>query len=291
MATPTAPVAAVAPQPKQIVIVSHSTLFYWWPVWAVGFLMAIITLFHHELMVTVPTDTQLVRKVSGTLKTQKEVKGTKVTEEYNLFNQDALIAKEGKSLPVPYLQMTPNKSLGVVYAITLLLVITITNVPLRGLWSAIVIVVIIFVSIIFALLGIWEDILTALSWLDIRINLAGYLFISTVLLALWLVVFFLFDSQIYMIFSPGSLRVRLEIGEGETAYDTTGMTIQKQRSDLFRHWILGLGSGDLIVNTSGAQAHHFDLPNVLALGRRVREIEELLRTKQVVAAPANVQPR
>ena len=61
-----------------------------------------------------------------------------------------------------------------------------------------------------------------------------------------------------------------------------GMTIQKQRSDLFRHWILGLGSGDLIVRTSGAQAHQFDLPNVLSLGRRVREIEELLRMKQVV---------
>ena len=103
------------------------------------------------------------------------------------------------------------------------------------------------------------------------------------LLVLWLVIFFLFDKQIYMVFTPGQLRVRLEIGEAETAYDTTGMTIQKQRSDLFRHWILGLGSGDLIVNTSGAKAHHFDMPNVLSLGRKVREIEEMLRSRQVVS--------
>jgi hypothetical protein len=81
------------------------------------------------------------------------------------------------------------------------------------------------------------------------------------------------------------LRVRLEIGEGETAYDTTGMTIQKQRSDLFRHWILGLGSGDLIVKTSGAQSHQFDLPNVLFQGRKVKMIEEMLRSRAVVAAP------
>jgi hypothetical protein len=60
------------------------------------------------------------------------------------------------------------------------------------------------------------------------------------------------------------------------------MTVQKQRSDLFRHWILGLGSGDLIVRTAGAQTHHFDMPNVLFLGRRVREIEDMLRSKQVV---------
>jgi hypothetical protein len=93
----------------------------------------------------------------------------------------------------------------------------------------------------------------------------------------------LFDKQIYMVFTPGQLRVRLEIGEAETAYDTTGMTIQKQRSDLFRHWILGLGSGDLIVKTSGAQAHYFDMPNVLFLGRKVREIEDMLRARQVIA--------
>ncbi len=133
----------------------------------------------------------------------------------------------------------------------LLLVIAITNIPLRGLWSVIVITLILFVSIILAILGKWDEILERLSVLDIRINLGGYILIASVLFVLWLLVFTLFDKQIYMVFTPGQLRVRLEIGEAETAYDTTGMTIQKQRSDLFRHWILGLGSGDLIVRTSG----------------------------------------
>src|SRR5262249_29329722 len=135
------------------------------------------------------------------------------------------------------------------------------------------------------LMGWWEDILAHLSFLDIRINLGGYVFIASILFVLWLIVFLFFDQQLYMIFTPGQLRVRLEIGEGETAYDTTGMTVQKQRSDLFRHWILGLGSGDLIIRTAGAQAHQFDLPNVLFLGRRVKEIEEMLRSLRVVAAP------
>src|SRR5262249_26008678 len=152
-----------------------------------------------------------------------------------------------------------------------------------GLWSVIVIVFLVFLSIIFAILGWWDHILDALHWLDIRINLGGYLLLSSVLFVIWLIIFLLFDQQIYMIFSPGQFRVRLEIGDAETAYDTTGMTIQKQRSDLFRHWILGLGSGDLIVRTAGAQTHQFDMPNVLFLGRKVREIEDLLRSKQVVA--------
>ena len=62
-------------------------------------------------------------------------------------------------------------------------------------------------------------------------------------LARWFV-FALFDRQTFMIFTPGQVRVRQEIGGEETVYDTTGITFQKQRSDLFRHWILGLGSGD-----------------------------------------------
>src|SRR5262249_25382857 len=131
---------------------------------------------------------------------------------------------------------------------------------------------------------IWETILERLSFLDIRITLGGYVLVSTVLLIVWLIAFFLFDQQVYMIFTPGQFRVRQEIGEGEIGHGTTGMTGQKQRSDLVRHWILGLGSGDLIVNTSGAHPQHFDLPNELFLGRRVKEIEEMLRSRQVVAA-------
>jgi hypothetical protein len=85
-----------------------------------------------------------------------------------------------------------------------------------------------------------------------------------------------------MIFTPGQLKVCLEIGSGETAYDTQGMTIQKERSDLFRHWILGLGSGDLIVRTSGANHHEFVMPNVLNVSSKLKEIEEMQRERPTV---------
>ena len=64
---------------------------------------------------------------------------------------------------------------------------------------------------------------------------------------MWLFTVLLFDRQIYMVFTPGQLKVRTEIGGGEKVYDAVGMTLEKQRSDLFRHWLLGMGSGDLIV--------------------------------------------
>ena len=30
-------------RPAEVVIISHSPLFYWWPVWVVGFLMAAVS--------------------------------------------------------------------------------------------------------------------------------------------------------------------------------------------------------------------------------------------------------
>ncbi len=262
---------------REIRIISHSGLFYWWPVWFFGFVFFLVTAIDGHLLAIVPSDTEA--------KSQTKVQGYDQLRDVYVLPEKKTIAND----PVtgnpqkPKLHITTSKIPGVWFCIILLVVIFITNVPLRGLWSVIVISFILFFSVIFATLGWWDEILNKFSLLDIRITMGGYLLISLVLLAIWVLTIFFFDRQIYMVFTPGQLRVRLAIGEGELAYDTTGMTIQKQRSDLFRHWFLGFGSGDLIVRTTGAQAHHFDLPNVLALGRRVREIEDMLRSRQVVS--------
>ena len=272
------------PPKSEIRIISHSNLFYWWPVWAVGFLMALLTWFDGHLMTTVPKDSVRGVKASGELTFAEPLAGDK-TDKRVLQKQDVVFAPKGTDINPPRLHMTRSQSPGVVFCTVLLLVVVITNIPLRGLWSVMVIITIIMLSVIFALMGVWENILRGIDILDIRINMAGYVLISTVLLIIWLIALLFFDQQTYMVFTPGQFRVCQEIGGGEKIHDTTNMTVQKQRSDLFRHWILGLGSGDLIVTTSDRQ--HFDLPNVLFLGRKVREIEELLRQRQVVGAPAS----
>src|SRR4051812_23481979 len=177
MSTAPAPApTTVVPEPvipNEVVIISHSTLFYWWPVWAVGFAMALITLFHDQRMTTVPAGTKLVHKASGDVSyvnesgTGKNKTVNKAEKPETLKDQDILVAPEGTTVHnPPNLHMSSNNSLGVIFAIVFLLVVTITNVPLRGLWSVIAIVVIILMSVIFALTGVWETILSALSWLD-----------------------------------------------------------------------------------------------------------------------------
>src|SRR5262249_10295797 len=151
--------------------------------------------------------------------------------------REGFIIKKGKSLPAdesgvpenPRLYISRWSSYGVTFALVLLAVIVITNVPLRGMWSFVVIMFAIMLSIIFSFAGWWDAIFRAIAFLDIRINTGGYFFISTVLLIAWLITFFFFDHQIYAIFTPGALKVCEEIGGGEKNYDTTGMTLEKQR--------------------------------------------------------------
>jgi len=316
--TPQHPVAAtpaVPPPdntPDEIRVYSHSNVFYWWPVWAIGFLMGLWTLFgdgHH--LVPVPADAEAYHVA--------DVKWTTVQPAESSDKVKETVAKEAKDRDVIVLppatekqkqnkivgdlpRETPenvapkpikrlphiahNSTPGVVFCAVLLLVITITNVPLRGMWSILVIITLALLAVILALLGMWERIVNVVSLLDIRINAGGYFFISGVLFAIWAGAVFAFDRQTYIIFSPGQFKVCQAIGDAETAYDATGLSVQKQRSDLFRHYILGLGSGDLVVKTTGAQAHHFELPNVLFLGLKTQQIENVVRKRPQVSSPA-----
>src|SRR5438270_10464059 len=58
MSTHTPPMSAPpATAPQEIVIVSHSNLFYWWPVWALGFILFLLTWLDGHLLAIVPKDT------------------------------------------------------------------------------------------------------------------------------------------------------------------------------------------------------------------------------------------
>jgi hypothetical protein len=139
--------------------------------------------------------------------------------------------------------------------------------------------------VVLALLDLWGPIVERFRLLTIHINLAGYLFISVVLFIFWLLSVLFFDRQIYVVVAPGQVRVRLEVGGGETVYDPTGMVFRKRRSDFFRHLFVGLGSGDLVIRPAQTK-ETIELPNVLAVSKRVKQIEQMLRERQVMASPA-----
>src|SRR5262249_54487102 len=271
------PVSVVADErPAQVVIISHSPLFYWWPVWAVGFLMALLTYLRGYQVAFVPPGTVAERDV--------QLKGHEGP-------RDVLIAPAGQPLPAasepdeleqPRLRMTVSNDPGIVWAMTLLIVIVVTHVKMRGAWSLVVLIILIFTTIVLAVFGLWDPILRSVRYLDIHINAFGYLTISLILFVIWLLMFLVFDRMTYMIFTRGRLRVRQAIGEGEKVFDMRGMVFKRHRDDMFRHWLLGFGTADLTVFTSGANAHELEMPNVFHISRKLALINTMLQELEVV---------
>jgi hypothetical protein len=263
--------APVGVAPREVHIVAHSMLFYWWPVWTVGLLLAGLTWLDDHRLAIVPAGTEVVEGFDG--------------------GREALVLPDGAHLPKdpatgkprePTLRVASRSGYGVVFVVVVLLVVFITNVPIRGMWSLLVVVTVLLGTIILSLAGWWDDILEAAVHSHVHINAFGYLAISLPLLALWLVVVLFFDRQMYMIFAPGQLRVCQEIGSGEVAYDTLGMVVVKRRSGLFRHWLLGFGAGDLLVKPAGVNAQPFEMHNVLFVEKKLRLIQQMLQTREVV---------
>lgn len=269
---------------NEVTVYSHSGLFYWWPVWLMAFIMAGLTYLDGGLMAVVPSGTKA--RVDVKIPTEGDPEKTVLREAYVLPEKGKVERNDRKDLSSqprdPRLHVSSSKNLGVIFFITMLLVLVITNVPLRGMWSVVVIITIILLAVILALADVWEVIFDYVGRLDIRITMGGYLFLGITLLIIWLVALRLFDRQVYIVFTPGQFKVCEEIGAGEKVYDTMGMTLERQRGDIFRHWVLGLGSGDLVVHTTGAQAHHFSLPNVLFINKKVQMIEEMLKKRNVI---------
>jgi len=216
-----------------VILYSHSSLYYWWPLWAVGFILALVTYLQGQA-VTIGHFTEIFH---------------------------------------------PSSSLGVIYFLTLFLVILITNVTVRGTSSALVIVSVMFVTLLFAYMGWWDPILMWAGNLSIHMNLGAYLFFSTLMFLVWTSTVFVFDRLTYWRIKAGQITHEFVYGAGSTSYATEGMVLEKHRDDFFRHWLLGLGSGDLRIHTMGAQRDQLDIPNVLFIGTKIDAIQRLIAEK------------
>lgn len=280
------PPAPVPPHKREITLISHSMLFYWWPIWLLGFTMAAITFFEDDRLAVMPPGTGVTEKWKDEGNTYYEVAVPNSKGATKSLTDAVKASKEpGEVRPPAFPTRVSQKVwMGPVFCVVLLMTVVITNVPLRGLWSFLVLLMVLVVALLITLVpGGWDQLLGALNNLHIYINMAGYLFIATIVFILWTVSVFIFDQRTYLIVTPGQIQVCEHVGASIRSFDTTGLTFEKQRDDLFRHWLLGFFSGDLIVRTSGAERETIRLPNVLWIGWRLEEVQRLLREKAIVA--------
>jgi hypothetical protein len=268
---------------REIKLVSHSNLFYWWPVWFFGFVFAAWTGLEGHRLAIVPDNAKVVVRQSET-KTEYDLKyesKRKLITDPNATITNAEVPETTAAKIYPA-RVSEKTWIGSLFVLILVLTVVITNVPLRGLWSFMVIVLIVMVALLITLFHAWDDIFGLIGGLHIYINMAGYLFIAGAVLLVWALATYVFDRRAYIIFTAGQVKVCEHIGDAVRTYDTMGMTFEKQRDDLFRHYILGFGSGDLIVRTSGAERQEIKIHNVLGIGWKLKAVEDVIREKATV---------
>jgi len=263
-------------QPKRkinyIVVYGHSNLLYWWPVWLMSFVLAGVTYFEGDQMAVVPRDTEVRHDV--------QIDGQP---------RDALLAPPGEHFTAPNegrptmpgMTVSRNNNLGVLFVATLLVVAIASTILLRGLVSLVAVVILITLVVTFALFGWWNDILLFLGGLDIRMNAAGYLAIAIPLFIAWLLVVCVYDRQHYIVFDQGQIRYVQEVGDSEVVIQSEGAVVEKKRNDVFRHWLLGLGTGDLVVRTGGAHGQAIELENVINVSRKLVVVNQMVKEKAV----------
>src|SRR5258708_22530135 len=71
------------PRENELTIVSHSNLFYWWPVWAVSFILGVLTMFENHVMAVVPGDAKIAHGATVELST-----GDKKTKQFVIYVDD-----------------------------------------------------------------------------------------------------------------------------------------------------------------------------------------------------------
>ncbi|MBA2225642.1 MAG: hypothetical protein WHU94_12385 [Thermogemmata sp.] len=284
MSTPTTSGSSAPAAKREIKLISHSMLFYWWPIWVLGYILAAITYFDNTRLAIVPDGSKLT--LLAELSDEKTIVYRLAVSRPTKSLEQARLATENPSEDPPFKPRVSERAwMGPVFCVVLLLVILITNVPMRGLWSFLVLLTLALIALIITLIpGGWDSVLSAVFHLHIYINLAGYLFVATAVFLMWAVSVFIFDRRTYMIVTPGQIRVCEHIGASIRSFDTMGIAFEKQRDDLFRHWLLGFFSGDLIVRTAGAERETIRLPNVLWISWRLEEVQDMLREKATVSS-------
>lgn len=277
---PSTPAALPPPPPplpagghrQEIIIYGHTALFYWWPVWFFGYLFAIATWIGDYRVAIIPShstydDTAKVINVADKNGKASLDKETAAINESNQFRE----------------RMHVSSTYGILYLFILLLVILITTVPLRGVSSLVVIVSAALIIVSISALGWWDVIFSAFGKLRIHMNMGYYVFFSTVLFIIWAAVFFGYDRMNYWRVTPGQITHKVIFGGGERSFDTEGLAFTKLRDDLFRHLILGLGSGDLMMDpmkAGGASKEELSIHNVLFISSKLQQIDKLISKQQ-----------
>jgi hypothetical protein len=174
------------------------------------------------------------------------------------------------------LAIYPGSGLGLSYIAILFMTVIVTSARLRGIYSVVALLAVGFVTVFLAWVGLLDDLAKLVPELAVHMNAGFYLVSSTILLAIWLLSFFVFDRMTYWRIRPGQLTQESLIGDSAESFDARGMLFEKHGEDFLRHKVLGLGAGDLRLTTAGAKQRTIEIPDVLFVDKTVARVQRLI---------------
>jgi hypothetical protein len=167
----------------------------------------------------------------------------------------------------------PDAWIGLSFVILFCFVFWATHVKARGVWSLVAVLVTILVAIGIQWSFGWAALFAQLAFLLVYMNLAFYLFLSTFFLIIWVISFFVMSRFTYWRFTHGQVTAH-RFGGLDHSLDTLGIGVKKLPDDLFLHWLLGLGAGDLELTMGGEK---FLIENVLNVRGRAQQAQNIIR--------------
>jgi hypothetical protein len=135
--------------------------------------------------------------------------------------------------PVPvqignaHVLFSSRTSLGVSYALVVLLTVLVNNTNMRGLVSLVVVLCVGFLALLFAYFDWWPDILNWFGQQPVYADMGFYIFLSTGLLLIWALVVLVFDHLSFWRIRPGQVTHEYVLGAVESSYDTDNMVFTK----------------------------------------------------------------
>lgn len=235
-------------------IYGHSTLLYWWPVWALGFVLALGTYLDNYHLALVPQGT--------------------------VAEGNRLVAPDGTELAPQVEHVARSTVPGALFVVTLLLTIVFSNASLRGPWALLFATSLVALVLLVNWLHGWGPLYGWLRLLRIHLNLGGYLAIAFPLALIWAATVFVFDRRTYLVFSASQLRVCDRLGEEAKVFDGSRVAFEKRPYNWF-HRLVGCGAGDIVLRAGGADREVYELPNVVRVGKWLEKIEYRLKTRDV----------
>lgn len=165
--------------------------------------------------------------------------------------------------------------LGISFTVLLMLIVTLTHMRPRGIQSVVILLVAVLLAIGLEYGYGWSRAMSLLSHLLIYMNAAFYAVVSTWALILWAISVFWIDRRSYWRFTRGQV-VEHHQWDINNIYDTQGMVVTQLPDSLLLHKLIGFGTGELILKTTGATERQIVIENVWKVKKALRDIEELI---------------